>query len=116
MTLRDDVSKPNLFVCNRGMTNLQPVNIYYENSSNSNQSVYARRPLKRSNAKRNVTKKNNSRAVRRFSLGNKGNVKAINKNTLRLQAFAQALANAPENKQNIMLAHMNRVLKTRKRN
>jgi len=117
MTLRDDVSKPNLFVGYRGMNNLQPVNIHYENASNSNESTYARRSLRRSNAKRNVTKKNNSKAVRRFSLGNKGNVKAVNKNTLRLKAFVHALSNAPENKHNAMLAHYGSLgTKKRKRN
>ncbi len=115
MTLRDDVSKPNLFVISRGMNNLQPVNIYYENSSNFNQSTYARRSLTRSNAKRNVTKKNNSKTIRRFSLGNKGNIRALSKKTLRLKAFAHALANAPENKQNVMIEYMNNILKKQSR-
>jgi hypothetical protein len=95
--------------------NLEVVNITYESSNTNQPANFNRRraSLTRSRAKRNVSK--NNKTVRRFSLGNKGNVKAINKNTLRLKAFAQALANAPESKHNAMLAHMNNILKKTRR-
>jgi hypothetical protein len=95
--------------------NLEVVNIAYESSNTNQPANFNRRraSLTRSHAKRNVGK--NNKTVRRFSLGNKGNVKAINKNTLRTQAFVHALASAPENKQNAMLKYKNRFLKTRRR-
>lgn len=96
--------------------NLEVVNIAYAAASNTNLPVNfnkRRASLTRSHAKRNVGK--NNKAIRRFSLGNKGNVKAINKNTLRTKAFVEALANAPENRHNEMLKYRNRFLKTRRR-
>lgn len=98
------------------MNNLEVANIVYESSNTNQPANFNRRraSLTRSRAKRNVSK--NNKTVRRFSLGNKGNVRAVNKNTLRTIAFAHALANAPENKQNAMLKHRNLFLKTRKRN
>ncbi len=68
--------------------NLEAVNIVYENSSNTNQSEYARRvrSLTRSKGQRNVRKPSNNKPVRRFSLGNKGNVKNASKNINRHKA------------------------------
>ncbi len=85
--------------------NLETVNIVYENSSNANQSEYARRvrSLTRSKAQRNVRKPSNNKAVRRFSLGNKGNVKNAGINASRHQAVVTH-AQAPL-----------KVLKTRRR-
>jgi len=70
--------------------NLDAVNILYENS-NGNEPEYIQRRramLTRSIAKRNVTR--NNKAMRRFSLGNKGNVTALNTNITRKRASLQS--------------------------
>jgi hypothetical protein len=100
--------------------NLIPVNIHYE-SSNSNTPTHAHRPLMRSSATRNVTKKRlNSplETARRFSIGQKGNIKLnnthkankrrasyTNKNTANMQRFVKYLAHVPENQQNKIITN-----------
>ncbi len=95
--------------------NLIPVNIRYE-SSNNNAPMHARRPLTRSPASRNVTRKSkslNMETSRPLSLGQKGNIKAnnthkankrrasyTNKNTANMQRFVKSLVHVPENQQN----------------
>lgn len=83
--------------------------------------MHARRPLTRSPASRNVTRKSkslNMETARPLSLGQKSNVKAnnthkankrrasyANKNTANMQRFLKSLAHVPENQQNKRIAN-----------